>query len=202
VLVEYVVYLSLRGEVERAVAGLVLDEGEYLPLGDYLVEEEAISPVARRWKEADSLVVDPGQWPSSVESDTLEDRAASIERGWMLYSSSRSPCIQCHGPTGRGNGEQNELYDDWNKPKKGVSSAQTRHLAKRFSLPLQRLTARNFHEGIFRGGGRPIDIYRRIHVGIKGTPMPGSGPNSATEGVFRTEEIRDVVQFILSLSGK
>ena len=26
---------------------------------------------------------------------------------------------------------------------------------------------------MFHGGGRPIDIYRRIYSGINGTPMPG-----------------------------
>jgi len=189
-LVEYVVYLGMRGEIERAVAALVLDEGEYLPLDPYLVADEALGPVARQWREAPSLVV--GQ------DDAL--RAASIERGRALFESANAQCTKCHGPEGRGDGEQQDLYDAWNKPKKGVSDEQTRLLAKRFTLPLARLRARNFHEGIFRGGNRPIDVYRRIHVGIKGTPMPSSGPDSSTSGVFSPEEIWDVVNFVLSLS--
>ena len=33
--------------------------------------------------------------------------------------------------------------------------------------------AADLTSGMFRGGGRPIDIYRRIYSGISGTPMPG-----------------------------
>jgi hypothetical protein len=33
--------------------------------------------------------------------------------------------------------------------------------------------AADLTSGMYRGGGRPIDIYRRIYSGINGTPMPG-----------------------------
>jgi mono/diheme cytochrome c family protein len=202
-LVEYVMYLSLRGEVERAVAQLILDEGEYLPLDPDLVREEAIEPFVDRWNEADSLVVDEKEsLKAAPPIETTEELAASIERGRRLYVENDSQCIKCHGPNGDGDGEEKELYDDRNKPKKGVSDAETLALAKRFTLPLQRLRARNFHQGVFRGGDRPIDLYWRIHVGIKGTPMPSSGPDSSTKGVFTPAEIWDVVNYVLSLSGK
>jgi len=202
-LVDYVIFLSIRGEVERAVAQLILDEGEYLPLADDLVHEEAIAPVAQLWSEAQSLVVDPEKaLAAEPPMETPAQRAASIARGRKLYLSNDSQCTKCPGPEGRGDGEQRELYDAANRPKLGVSEEQTRRLAKRFTLPLQRLRARNFHEGIFRGGRRPIDVYWRIHVGIKGTPMPASGPDQSTPGVFSPAEIWDVVHFVLSLSGK
>ena len=202
-LIDYVIYLSIRGEVERSVAQLVFDEGEYLPLEDYLVDDEAIAPIVRQWNEADRLAIDADEARrAAVLIDTPEDLTASIERGRRLYASNDSQCTKCHGPEGRGDGEEKELFDAANKPKKGVSDEQTRQLAERFILPLQRLKARNFHEGIFRGGRRPIDLYWRIHVGIKGTPMPSSGPDSSTSGVFSPAEIWDVVHYILSLSGK
>lgn len=203
-LVEYVAYLSMRGEIEQAVAQLVLDEGEYFPLDRSLIEDEAVLPIAERWAEAPSLAIDYKKLlalEKAPPTDTPKAMAASIDRGRELYMSNNSQCIMCHGPEGRGDGEQRELYDDWNKPKKGVSEAQTRLLAERFTLPLVGLRARNFHQGIFRGGTRPEDICRRIHVGIKGTPMPSSGPDSSTKGVFSASEIRDVTNFILSLSG-
>ena len=34
---------------------------------------------------------------------------------------------------------------------------------------------RDLTSGVYRGGRRPLDIYRRIHAGIKGTPMPPFG---------------------------
>jgi mono/diheme cytochrome c family protein len=55
---------------------------------------------------------------------------------------------------------------------------------------------RNLTTGVFRGGRRPIDIYRRIHTGIKGTPMPGAG-KSLTD-----EQIWDVVNYVLSIPFK
>ncbi|MBN2217180.1 MAG: c-type cytochrome [Pirellulales bacterium] len=200
-LVDYVVYLSIRGEVERIVAQLVLDEGEYVPLDDYLVDDEAIGPVARQWNEAESLVVGAEDALAAAPPvDTPERLAASIRRGQEFYASNGSQCAQCHGPEGRGDGEERELYDAANKPKRGVSDQQTRRLAERFALPLQRLRARNFHEGVFHGGSRPIDLYWRIHVGIKGTPMPASGPDASTSGALTPGEIWDVVHYILSLS--
>ncbi|HBO45185.1 MAG TPA: hypothetical protein DD670_14915 [Planctomycetaceae bacterium] len=166
-----------------------------------MVNDEAVEPFVERWTEADSLVVAEQEAARAAPAiETLEQWAASLDRGRRLFVENRSQCIQCHGPKGDGDGEDKELYDDWNKPKKGVSNAQTEALAGRFTLPLQRLRARNFHQGVFRGGDRPIDVYRRIHVGIKGTPMPSSGPDSATEGVFSPDEIWDVVHYVLSLS--
>ena len=105
--------------------------------------------------------------------------------------------MRCHGPYGAGDGEEMEdIYDDWNKPKKGLTDEQTRQRAALFTLPLQRLRPRNFKEGVFRGGSRPEDLYLRIAVGIKGTPMPASGPGPNSSGVLTPEEIWTIVDFI------
>ncbi len=104
-----------------------------------------------------------------------------------------------HGREGRGDGPRaGELYDDWNKRKLGVPTAD---LARRYRLPLQGLRPRNFTEGIFRGGDRGVDLYWRIAIGIKGTPMPAFGPSPAGPGVLSPAEIWDVVRYVGSLSG-
>ena len=95
-------------------------------------------------------------------------------------------------PAGRGDGEQSELYDDWNDPKRKKDAAW-------FLLPIQRVWPRDFTRGTFRGGPRPIDVYWRIHVGIKGTPMPPAGPAPGSTGVLTPEEIWEVVNYVRSL---
>ncbi len=200
-LVEYVGYLSIRGETELYLLQLIVDEDEYLPVHELtaLALDEGLRPVAGLWVEARTMVVVP---PPEPPTDTPERLAASIEKGRRLYAEKDAQCVKCPGPDGNGDGEEDELYDDWNKPKKGVTPQQTGELAGRYMRPIQRLRPRNFCEGIFRGGNRPIDLYWRIHVGIKGTPMPAVGPAPGTDGVYRPEEVWHVINYIRSFSSK
>ena len=196
-LVEYVRYLSMRGETELYLFRLVVDEDEYLPLDMRMVQEDWIEPLGAMWEMAEELVVEP---PERPVVDTPEDWEDSVSRGFELYSSPAAQCVQCHGPYGYGDGEEAQLYDEWNRVKVGMTAEQTRRLARLYRLPPQQLRPRDFRAGIFRGGGRPEDLYWRIHVGIKGTPMPAAGPAPGSTGVLSPEEIWHVVHYILSLS--
>jgi mono/diheme cytochrome c family protein len=198
-LVEYVQYLSIRGQTELYLLQTVVDEDESGPLAIDAVLREGVLPIAEMWEKAASQAV---QAPPPPPLDTPQQLAAAIERGRLLYSGKNAQCVKCHGPQGRGNGEETELYDDWNKPKKGLTPEQTAALAPRFSLPIQKLRPRDFAQGIFHGGSRPLDIYHRIYVGIKGTPMPPAGPASGSKGVLTPEQIWDVVAFIRSLAAR
>lgn len=198
-LAEYVRYLSIRGETELFLLRTVVDENEPLPLQRRFVFEEGVRPVDAMWRLAEEqpekYVVVP-QRPK-LSPEMLD---AAIARGKALYQEPRAQCTKCHGPEGRGDGSETELFDDWNKAKKGVTDEQTRQLAKWFSLPLQPLRPRNFHDGLFHGGGRPEDIYLRIYIGIPGTPMPAAGAAPGTPGVFTPDEIWDLTFYVLSLS--
>ena len=196
-LVEYVRYLSLRGQTEQYLLQTVVDEDERLPLDVDTVVKEGVQPLANQWTEAETLVVTPPPY----RFDTPEKLAASVALGKTLYQRKESQCIRCHGLEGNGGGEEKDLLDEWNKPKKGVTPEQTRRLAGLYTLPLQTLRPRNFHEGVFHGGPRPQDLYWRIYVGIKGTPMPPAGPAKGSAGVLSAEEIWHVVNYIRSLSG-
>jgi len=198
-LVEYVKYLSIRGETELYLLALVVDEDEYLPVHELaaLASDEGIRPAEQLWAEAPSMAVVP---PPRPPTDTPELLAASIEKGRKLYAEDDAQCVKCHGPDGNGQGEEEELFDDWNKPKKGVTPQQTAELAERYTLPIQRLRPRNFREGIFRGGSRPIDLYWRIHVGLKGTPMPAAGPAPGVPGPYKPEDIWHVVNYVRSFT--
>jgi len=199
-LLEYVKYLSIRGETELYVVGLVVDEDEY-PVDMDLAMEEGVLPAAQSWLVPElnrrQYVVAPPQRPAT---DTPELWAASVAKGRELFARKDAQCVKCHGPDGWGDGEQKELYDDWNKPKAGPTPEQTADRARLFTLPIQQIRPRNFHEGIFRGGGRPEDLYWRIYVGIKGTPMPAGGPAPGATGPLTPEEIWHVVDYVLSLS--
>jgi len=201
-LAEYVKYLSIRGETELYLLRLVVDEDEYLPLDAFAKEavlEEGAQAASDMWDMAEEQVIRP---PAPPPIDSPEQFRASLELGKKLYLSKDSQCSKCHGPNGRGDGEQSgELYDDWNKVKKGVNPQETARLAELFTLPIEPLRPRNFREGMYRGGANPIDIYRRIYAGIKGTPMPAAGPSPGASGVLTPEEIWHVVNYVRSLSG-
>jgi mono/diheme cytochrome c family protein len=59
-----------------------------------------------------------------------------------------------------------------------------------FGLPAAPM---NLKSGLYRGGRRPIDLYRRMHAGIKGTPMPGQAGN------LTSDEIWNVVDYVYLL---
>ena len=195
-LVEYVRYLSIRGQTELYLLELVIDEDEYLPLEARLVMEEGLIPTVEMWADAARMVVSP---PPRPPVDTPRLLAASIARGRELYADKDAQCVKCHGPEGEGDGEETELYDDWNERKKGVTPRQADELARLFELPIRRLRPRNFKRGAYRGGHAPEELYWRIHVGIKGTPMPAAGPAPGAKGVLTPEQIWHVVNYIRRL---
>jgi mono/diheme cytochrome c family protein len=196
-LIEYLKYLSIRGETELYVFQLIVDEEELLPLDPIAKEsimEDGVLWAGESWqwpeKEPDEYVVSP---PPRPRVDTPERAAGSVALGHELYASKDAQCVQCHGPEGAGDGEKTDLYDDWNERKR-------RAPARLFTLPIQRLPARDFREGAFRGGDRPEDLYLRIHIGINGTPMPGVGPMPGIDGALTPEEIWHVVDYVRSLA--
>lgn len=201
-LIEYVKYLGIRGETELFLLQLVVDEDDY-PVRMEVAVEDGVWPVAEMWTAAAETAIPPQEAERSVPPlGAPEQLLASIARGFELYSSKNAQCVQCHGPDGRGDGQQaEELYDDWSKRKRGVSVEQTERLARWFPLPIQRLRPRDFTRGTFHGGERPIDLYWRIHVGIKGTPMPAGGPAPGTSGVLTPAGIWDVVSYVRSRAG-
>ncbi|MGE0607804.1 MAG: c-type cytochrome [Pirellulales bacterium] len=126
-----------------------------------------------------------------------ERLAASILAGKQLFATTGG-CVKCHGPTALGDNEE-PIYDDWNAPKFNKNPEEMARLAKLFDLPIQQLNPRNLRLGLYRGGRRPVDIYRRLHAGIKGTPMPALGPSGANPAKFKSEEIWHLVDFVRSL---
>lgn len=95
----------------------------------------------------------------------------SIKHGKAVFSKN---CANCHGPNGLGDGTQ------VNDPK-FINEDGTR------------AEPRNLTRGVYKGGGEKHELYRRIMLGIPGTPMPAS--NTLTE-----PEVQDLINFVLSLA--
>jgi len=177
--VDYVIYLSERGEVEQN-AVLMSDEYEEDEDIDFAEFIDGLDSAAESWAEASEDVV----LPASAQPRFSEE---TVTAGRTLFLS--KGCSSCHGVDGKGQVEwlnpeflaklesmpEDQRvqinYDAWNEP-----------------APAADLTARMLH-----GGRRPLDIYRRIHTGINGTPMPAFGDVFAEE----PEAIWHLVHYVL-----
>ena len=221
-LVEYVKYLSIRGETELALirAFFELDDdaqGKLPETREFLVDE-TLTPIAEKWKSAAAAQIAVPDMPADI------DLAASIAKGRELFYGDKANCVKCHGVTGLGDGQAND-YDDWNKAiveinkeiKGGLAKAaetstsgmsaedaadhrkqvawlgKFSHVVEGDALAPRTIPPRNLRLGVYRGGRRPLDLYYRIHAGINGAPMP------AAKGTIPPEDIWHIVNYIRSL---
>lgn len=140
--------------------------------------------IAEAWQKADG--------PDAVivpKTHRVPPTQASLDRGKKLYFSKTAKCADCHGLSGRGDGAQTE--DFMTIPKSAPERKyEVIGLRDDWGFAIQ---PRNLTRGIYRGGRRPVDIYRRIYAGIKGTPMPGFSTG------LKEDEIWDLVNYVLSL---
>jgi mono/diheme cytochrome c family protein len=223
-LVEYVKYLSIRGQTETRLSDALLDlsEDEKFPATREMLIDEILTPIAESWSTApDSIIPTDGE---NAKPDI--ELAESIAKGRDLFYSAKANCAKCHGPSALGDGQTTD-YDDWNKAIEEahknldsqiatlddpgeMSSEERAQLAahveqlsaalKSDSLPPRTAKPRNLRQGIYRGGRAPYDIYRRIYAGINGTPMPAVGPPSpGAPGTLTNDEIWNLVDYVLSL---
>ena len=202
--VEYVRFLSMRGEFERKLAGeLSADyskdavesrkaDGEsykdiVAELTDFLAEDmvdslEFVSDdLANSWTEADTedALIIPG-------SARVPDSPESRRMGRELYLSKAINCADCHGIAGYGNGPQTTIYEKNPVTQELYSEPGLHDVWDNINQP------RNLTYGIYRGGRRPIDLYRRIYAGIKGSRMPSF--KNLTD-----EQIWHIVNYVLSI---
>lgn len=134
--------------------------------GELLPEEDmqdVVDTILEPWREAaDQLVMPATPMPPMTEATVRAGHEAFLGKA----------CNRCHGKFGRGGsmGGVEVGLDAWGN----------------------KAAAADLSSGMFHGGDRPIDIYRRIYSGINGTPMP------AFETVFRDDPdaIWHMVHFI------
>jgi mono/diheme cytochrome c family protein len=184
-LISYVMYLSFRGEAEyQTMRDILKNKGDLSQL--QLTEnvdkpslkqslQEWLAVISFRWLAAESTPIQPDPYPYD---DSEEVFLASAARGHQVFNSEGSgSCISCHRNYGR---EAPYSYDDWGTI----------------------VRPRNFYDGIFRGGKRPIDLYFRVWGGIKGVGMTSYDntlrPNDEQKGK-KIDPMWDVVNFMRAL---
>lgn len=220
---DYVRWLSIRGNVEIQLANVIAaagatesdvtsavqnDESKKLTrdeaakaaiksVADELPEsiEQAATDVSENW--------DTAELPENVVAPTLNrvpPTKESIEKGRLLFLSQypdpkapdpkkKTKCAECHGDAGRGDGPNTEIY--WAVPNsKPERKYEVLGLHDTWGHPQK---PRDLTRGIYRGGRRPVDLFRRVHQGIPGTQMPGFA------AALTEEEIWHVVNFVLSV---
>ena len=216
-LIDYVIYLSVRGEVERRLMAAAIDDLGYgfeddLPEPDLLlttegdtegrqVVEEVLGQVVGRWQAAKSVPTPP--W----ESLTGDELRESIARGREIFHGPIANCVGCHGPDG--NGKVATLdYDDWSKEyssRIGLTPSdreEMRPFREAGALKPRMITPRVLTENLYQGGGDPESLYRRITNGIAGTPMPMVEVVEKPNGKGLTaDQVWDLVRYVKSLAG-
>lgn len=210
-IVEYVRWLSMRGEYEKLLTAELANDFSMQAYKDRTASGEKGQDVINELKElvkgpkdgeapfkqtrvevADRLAE---MWQAAEEESNLvvpaiartASSAESISRGRALFASPKAKCTDCHGLGGKGDGPQTLTY----QPKPGgTQKYETRGL---YDDWMHELKPRNLTLGQYRGGRRPVDLYRRIYAGIKGTPMPGASSS------LKPEEIWDIVNYVLDV---
>ncbi|MEE2937491.1 MAG: cytochrome c [Planctomycetota bacterium] len=210
-LVDYVIYLSVRGEFERRLMAAAIDQLDYeetapsdeakLTLSSGTEGQEVIhdilNRVARDWGQAQPVNV-----PKTYRDLQGESLRESIARGDKIFHGPIANCVGCHGSDGNGQAVTLD-YDDWAKeystrlgldPKDRDAMRPYRNAGALRPRPVQ---PRNLQQGVFRGGSEPETLYRRITQGIAGTPMPAVAVVEEPNGVGLTDnQIWDLVRYL------
>ncbi|QEH34070.1 Cytochrome c [Aquisphaera giovannonii] len=203
--VDYVIFLSIRGETELALIdeGAISDETDINALSPETAAEIA-DGVIRRWIADQSKVVNP-------TIARTESTRESILRGRELFlgkTPEKLECSGCHGLLARGDGKSFVPQDVFNQVVFGGNPSERQQRIDALSPEMKDLWGQklddwgnplrpaNLNRGkdtVYKGGRRPIDIYWRIAKGITGAQMPAHYPTIDEKKVW------DLVNFVLAL---
>lgn len=206
-LVDYVKYLTMRGQFERYLLAEINGlDGE--PIVDLdLVKQNAdgaepsdedleefeeqaytifseglMESIIYRWLKRDRRVTKIPPAPANVDPEHV-DHIDIVNQGRDLFYT-KGNCMQCHGAIGMGDG-QTANFDDWtNEWISGVDPNDDSTIAEFLAvgaLPPRPIRPRNLYVPVFRGGSHPNDVYLRLANGIEGTPMPSSAALTPAE---------------------
>lgn len=181
-LVDYVRFLSIRGEVEAALVATWKEDGALKPES----ADSELALVWSKWVRAPSKYV-------AFDGDVPPATKERIARGDALFHDPlKGNCASCHGADGRGDGAAAWKVDANGKRSPAYVDAWGQSIAPR-----------NLRDGVFRGGSRPIDVYRRIYSGIAGGPMPALGESRDAQGelLLSPEDLWCLVHYVRALAG-
>jgi len=209
-LVQYTIYLSIRGETERKLIDrLMAADLSSDALRD--ASAQIVREVATNWKDAAIRMV-PVPEKIMTARVSANDNAFDwwnneklITKGQELFHGPFANCASCHGQGGNGNATTLD-FDDWTKEyttKLGISpsdrAAVTTMKAAGALTPRQSLP-RNLQWGVFHGDDSDAALYRRLVVGIAGTPMPGLLLKDKPDGVgVEPADVWAIIAYVRSL---
>lgn len=206
-LVHYVRFLAIRGEVERRLISLHVREGVELESNSQRMQEVLVQ-VVQKWADSpDDVLVIP-ETPDYFQTPSDDsDHAQRIEKGKTLFESELTACVKCHGPTGAGDGKSQD-FDEWTKDWTILAGIDPKHPKdwkemKPFGALKPVLSKpRNFHWGAYHGGKSPSEIFKRIVLGIEGTPMPPVARAHNGNPGLTDQEIWDLVYYVMHLEDR
>lgn len=182
-LASYVIHLAIRGETEFKIIWTCFDYDRSQGLVRGLTYEDDedfrrrmqhwLQDTADKWLlvQGERLKIEMTPNPYPAESPGW---ASSVQRGQKLFrgelgkETGPASCLSCHLDYGR---QAKYRYDTWGT------------LVRPNNLTL----------GVYHGGRRPIDLFRRIHSGINGSGMPAFG------GYLKGPQLWDVLNFVMAL---
>jgi len=203
-LVEYVRFLAMRGEFERKLAALLAGDFSQEEVASRIEDGESRSEIVAELQEvmsgyfledlADETELLIEKWTIADDPEAeiepsiprVPDSPESRRRGRELYLGKTLNCADCHGAYGLGNGPQTIAFEKNPVTQELYDEPGLHDVWDNLNQP------RNLTQGIYRGGRRPIDLFRRIHAGIKGSRMP-SFKNTPHEDIWH------VVNYVLSI---
>jgi len=208
-IIEYVLWLSHRGEIEYGLDNEITTDFSRQAVEERVqggensgdIKAEFQEFLADSWADTFAGVTERvfSSWeevqpedgkPSSAVIFPKKPRPPSTPesraRGRALYLSNLTKCVSCHGPEGLGNGPQTTSYQI-NKETGRPYNQPGWH-----DIWGQRVKPRNLTRGIYRGGRRPIDLYRRLAGGIRGSEMPPFNKLS-------DDQLWDLVNYVMSI---
>ncbi len=210
--IDYVMFLSMRGETEGLLIeeAFTSDEKDPNAVSDEIVNDLVKNGVFAKWKLAQTQMVNP---PSPRTPPSRE----SILRGRNLFlgrTTEKLECAGCHGQLAMGDGpsfvNQDLFYEvvfGGNPSERGARlEAHLASLPKDEAEKLKtlwdakpddwgnQLRPANLNRGIYKGGRRPLDIFWRIAKGINGAQMPAHYPSPLDD-----KKVWDLVNFVLTL---
>jgi len=202
--VEYIRFLAMRGEFERRLASELASDYSSEAVANRVEGGESTQDIIEELKGVlgedihDSLeFVGDGvadDWSAADEEDVqvtpsiarVPDTIESRRLGRELFLSKDVACADCHGIDGRGDGPQSTIFEKNPATDQLYEEPGLHDVWHNVNQP------RNLTYGIYRGGRRPVDLFRRVSAGIKGTRMP-SFKNLEHEKVWH------IVNYVLSL---
>jgi mono/diheme cytochrome c family protein len=206
-LVHYVRFLAIRGEVERRLISTHIRQSvELEPDSQELLE--ILVQVVQKWADASSDAVVVPEVPDYLSNPIRdENHSQRMQKGQTIFESELTACVKCHGAAGAGDGKSQD-YDEWTKDWTILAGIDPKHPKDwkemkpygAFKPVLSK--ARNFHWGAYHGGKSPSEIFKRIVLGIEGTPMPPVARAQNGNPGLTDEEIWDLVYYVMHLEDR